>query len=44
MIKGLKDGYGQLVDAVNMFTYEGYWKDDKKHGNGNFKFDSGFNY
>lgn len=44
MKKGLKDGYGELVDAVNMFSYNGDWKDDKKHGQGIFKFDSGFSY
>jgi len=32
MKKGLKDGYGELIDAVNMFTYNGDWKDDKKNG------------
>lgn len=42
MKKGHKHGKGVLVDRVGKLSYEGEFQDDKMHGQGLFRYDSGF--
>ena len=34
MIKGLKDGYGELFDFYENFSYKGTWVENLKSGEG----------
>lgn len=40
MVRGIRDGFGVYTDSKNN-KYVGYWKDDKKHGDGMFVTEQG---
>lgn len=43
-MKGIKQGKGRFTSSLNFSTYEGEWKDGKKHGFGTIVYKDGARY